>query len=383
MSLSIVADENIPAIEHYLDGQASVRRISGRDIQRAELDGVDALLVRSVTRVDADLLRGSSVKFVGTATSGVDHVDRDYLREQGIGFAYAPGSNANSVVEYVLAAIAAVPGKLEQVLAGGSVGIVGHGVIGKAVAARMAALGIDYRAYDPWLDQQSISHPATLPEVLSCDVVTLHPELTFEQPWPSFHLLGAAELGSLAGDCLLINASRGPVVDNTALLALLQTGAGPRVVLDVWEGEPQINHALLRQVSLGTSHIAGYSLDGKLLATRMLCEAFTTYMGLVLPRRASPAGEPHALVLPGQLSPAESVRYLLQSRYRIDRDDALLRSATLGRTAARAAADFDLLRKQYRERRELLGSAVHGVTSAARELVLGLGCVPVVPGAGA
>jgi erythronate-4-phosphate dehydrogenase len=149
VTLCILADENIPAVEYYFGADTAVRRIGGRVLQRSHLQGVDILLVRSVTQVNEALLHDTSVKFVGTATSGVDHIDQDYLRQRGIGFAHAPGSNANSVVEYVLAAIAAVSDKLEQLLTGGTVGIVGYGVIGSAMAARLGALGIPYQVYDP------------------------------------------------------------------------------------------------------------------------------------------------------------------------------------------------------------------------------------------
>ena len=180
MTLHVLSDENIPAVEHFLGDWGVVSRFRGRDLRAADLVGVDVLLVRSVTEVNEELLADSAVKFVGTATSGVDHIDRDYLDQQGIGFAHAPGSNANSVVEYVLAAIAAVPGKLEQLLAGGSVGVVGYGHIGSMLSDRLRALGIEHRVYDPWLDQQLINQPASLMEILACDVVTLHPELTRE-----------------------------------------------------------------------------------------------------------------------------------------------------------------------------------------------------------
>ena len=383
MSLSILADENIPAVEHYFGGGVAVRRVGGRKLQRSHLQGVDVLLVRSVTQVNEALLHDTSVKFVGTATSGVDHIDLDYLRQQGIGFAHAPGSNANSVVEYVLAAIAAVTDKLEQLLAGGSVGIVGYGVIGNAMAARLRALDIHYQVYDPWLDDKAISNPASLASVLGCEVVTLHCELTRQQPWPSFHLLGESRLACLLPDGLLINASRGPVVDNQAMLALLETGRAPATVFDVWEGEPRLQHALLRQVTLGSAHIAGYSLDGKLQATRILSDAAAVQLGLALPDQVSPAGEPAALVVPEALAGVALLRHLLEARYDIRRDDALLRSATLGQDIARAGLDFDLLRKQYRERRELVGSPVYGdFQQGDIELVRGLGCVPMATEAG-
>jgi erythronate-4-phosphate dehydrogenase len=379
VSLSILADENIPAVEHYLGALGCVQRVSGRTLAPAQLQGVDVLLVRSVTRVDETLLAGSSVRFVGTATSGLDHIDRDYLTRQGIAFAYAPGSNANSVVEYVLSAIAAVGVTLEKLLTGGVVGIVGYGIIGKAVAARLKALGVHYRVYDPWLDQNTVSHAVSFDEILECDVVSLHPELTTEKPWPSHHLLGSVELKCLRPDALLINASRGPVLDNAALLSLLDRGVGPQTVLDVWEGEPDISSPLLQRVALGTAHIAGYSLDGKLLATRMLSEAVTARLQLPAPPRESPADDAPALVVSDTLSKAELVRYLLQSRYDISQDDALLRRAILGnREASGRGPGFDQLRKAYRERRELVGSVVYGALRVPGqvELIRALGCIP-------
>ncbi|MEE4146146.1 MAG: 4-phosphoerythronate dehydrogenase [Halieaceae bacterium] len=381
MTLRILADENIPAVEHYAAGLGTVGRFSGRSLQPEQLAGVDVLLVRSVTRVDARLLDNSGVRFVGTATSGVDHIDRDYLRQRGIGFQYAPGSNANSVVEYVLAAIAAVPGHLERVLEGAPVGIIGFGVIGRAVAARLDALGINCCACDPWLDQATIDRPASLAQVLDCAVVTLHAELTDRDPWPSRHLLDRAALDRLGDTSLLINASRGPVVDNRALLALLARGNGPDTVLDVWEGEPAIEHELLRRVRYGTPHIAGYSLDGKLLATRMLVQAMALALRLDWLDPGSAAGEPAPLQIAPQETGAALLRSIISQRYDITADDAALREATLGLDAGAAAAGFDRLRREYPERREILGSRVSGQAAGAREqrLLAGLGCLAGSP----
>lgn len=221
MTLQVVADENIPALETVLGAVASVTRLPGRSISREQLQQADALLVRSVTQVNADLLEGTSVGFVGTATSGFDHVDRDWLNTAQIDFAHAPGSNANSVVEYVLAAIGHVDDYLERLMTGGTVGIVGYGQIGKTLARRLSALGISYRISDPWLPANSGDNRAELDEVLACDVICLHPELTRRQPWPSYHLLGRHALNTIGQGQLLINASRGPVIDNKALLERL------------------------------------------------------------------------------------------------------------------------------------------------------------------
>jgi erythronate-4-phosphate dehydrogenase len=380
VTLTILADENIPAVESHLGAFARIQRCSGREVNRSLLKGVDVLLVRSVTRVDEALLRGSTVRFVGTATSGFDHIDRSYLARAGIGFAYAPGSNANSVVEYVMAAIASVDDKLEQLLAGGSLGIVGYGTIGKAVAARFRALGIQCRISDPWLDQSTIPHSADLSAVLACDVVTLHAELTTAQPWPSYHLLGRDALQRLRPDGLLINACRGPVIDNPALLAHLELQQGPATVLDVWEGEPAIDAALLAQASLGTAHIAGYSWDGKLQATRQLSTALAAHLGLPSPARTAAAVDADVapIAVPNNLSTVQLIRFLLQAQYDIRLDDALLREAvSAGATAANNGASFDTLRKSYRQRRELAGSRILGLCSEEHlGLAQALGCIP-------
>jgi erythronate-4-phosphate dehydrogenase len=383
VKLRILADENIPAVEYYLGALGIVTLANGRALTAAQLEEIDVLLVRSVTRVDAGLLQKSRVKFVGTATSGFDHIDRDYLASRAIGFAHAPGSNANSVVEYVLAAIAAIAGKLEQLLAGGIVGLAGYGYIGKALAARLGQLGIRYRIHDPWLAQHTIAQASTLQSVLECDVVSLHTELTSAQPWPSVHLLGERELEHLRPDALLINASRGPVVDNRALLERLQRGGGLHTVLDVWEGEPRVDAALLELVTLGSAHIAGYSLDGKLLATRMLADALYQHLDLPPLDTGSPIEQTKPLVVPQGLSGAGLIRFLVQSRFDIRKDDALLREAVAqDQVQASAGKRFDALRKSYRERRELAGSVVSGAGLTPEQLVLvrALGCV--VGGAG-
>jgi erythronate-4-phosphate dehydrogenase len=380
-AVHILADENIPAVEHYAGASATVSRFSGRELGTEQLSGVDVLLVRSVTRVNAELLEGSNLRFVGTATSGIDHIDRDYLQQRGIGFSYAPGSNANSVVEYVLAAIAASGDHLERTLSGAPVGIVGYGVIGKAVAARLRALDVQFRVYDPWLDTADIKHATSLSGILECGVITLHAELTRKQPWPSYHLLAEAELAEIPTDSLLINASRGEVVDNVALSALLARGVGPDTVLDVWEGEPQIDSALLRQVEFGTPHIAGYSLDGKLLATQMLLEAMAGHLKLPWIDPGSAAGTAPALLVPEDASTAALLRAVVTQRYDIHSDDSALRTATLGANPAAAAGGFDQLRRNYPERREILGSrlAPGEVTVGAQGLLSALGCVPGGP----
>lgn len=383
MSLTIIADENIPAVEDYLGALGKVVRVPGRALTRAQLADVDILLVRSVTRVDESLLAGTAVRFVGTATSGIDHIDRDYLARSGIAFAHAPGANANSVVEYVLAAVAAVADSLERLLAGGRVGIVGYGNIGRALAARLDALDIHYHVFDPWLDLRTVPNAAELDDILDCDVVSLHPELCTNQPWPSHHLLGRAELARLGAGSLLINASRGSVVDNAALRECLQRAQTFAAVLDVWEDEPDVDPALLDRVVFGTAHIAGYSLDGKLLATRMLADAVLAELGEAASAGRDSAQFAASLRVPPGLAGAGLVRSLIDSRYDIRVDDGLLRqSVAAAPLAEQRRAAFDQLRRSYRDRRELSGSVVEDLAPHQVPLARALGCIPCSGGSG-
>lgn len=375
MTLEIYADENIPGLREYLGDAVNITFFSGRELTAAQLRDADALLVRSVTRVQRELLQGTPVRFVGSATSGFDHIDQAYLQAAGIAFSHAPGSNANSVVEYVLAAIAADEDRLERLLAGGRVGIVGYGHVGRALARRLLALDISHCFYDPWLDPLDAPGGTDLDEILGCDVVSLHCELTLAEPWPSYHLLDGDTIARLANGALLINASRGSVIAQAALLRRLVDGT-LRAVLDVWEGEPDIDTALLQHVQIGTAHIAGYSADGKALATHMLCDALAAHFNLAdIPRGQFLPARPSLQVRQGA-SGATLLRSLVQAQYDIRMDDALLRDCAAQSAGEQLSRGFDMLRKGYRLRRELAGSTVHatGLSADDRRLIAALGC---------
>jgi erythronate-4-phosphate dehydrogenase len=255
--------------------------------------------------------------------------------------------------------VGAVDQKLEQLFTGGTVGIIGYGNIGRLLACRLAELRINYLVYDPWLDPELISNPASLPDVLHCDVVSIHAELTHKEPWPSYHLLGCDELAQLAQNSLLINASRGAIVDNAALQQRLGEHDAPIAILDVWEHEPRVSETLLSEVRFGTAHIAGYSRDGKLLATQMLRDALLSSSNTV--SRASEQASGAALPdirLPNGLGGAALLRALLLSNYTVLEDDRLLRESVVGISEEKRAANFDRLRKGYRSRREVYGARV-------------------------
>ena len=372
--LRIVADANMPGLDG-IPGLA-VDYQEGRSICREHLANADALLVRSVTRVDENLLAGTGVRFVGTATSGFDHVDRAYLAGAGIGFSHAPGSNANSVVEYVLAAIATIDDFLEQLLAGEKVGVVGYGHIGKLLCQRLTALKIDFCCYDPWLDDSVVANACSLDKVLASRVITLHPSLILESPWPSRHLLSTPELAQITAGQLLINASRGEVVDNRALALHLRDQPEAPVVLDVWEGEPALDPRLLDKVAIGTAHIAGYSLDSKLKATRVLLTAMVGHLAIpeLSPGNLDDGAEELSVDLPGEH--AQALRSLLGARYQIMEDDRRLRVVAdmAAGDSRQLAAGFDKLRKDYPVRRELAGSRVYATNGSAADLLRALDC---------
>lgn len=372
--MKIVADRNIPAVESLFATIGTVEIVDGRTVTAADIADADVLLVRSVTRVDEALLARSQVRFVGSATSGRDHIDEPFLRAAGIGFASAPGSNARSVVEYVLAAICDAGDTLERLLRGGTLGIVGYGHVGSVLASLCDALGVRHCVFDPWLS--AVPAAASLSQVLQCDVVSLHCELTTQEPWPSYHLLGKPELAQLRKGSLLINSCRGAVVDNKALLETLLDAPGFSVVLDVWEGEPVIDQHLLEQVTRGTPHIAGYSYDGKLAATKLLYRAVVNHFSLAPAAHATAPHPATNISLPAHYGLAQSVRHLIQARYAIAEDDERLRACTSGVEPAAAGHNFDRLRREYPVRRELLGSTVDyaGSDAAVLRAASALGC---------
>lgn len=368
--IRLLADENIVGLEALPRDSVSVTTTSGRQLCKDQLEGFDALWVRSVTQVDEDLVAGSGLRFVGTATAGLEHINQTVLRDLGIAFAAAPGSNANAVVEYVLAALAELGEPWERLEQGACLAIVGYGQVGQRLASVARDMGWTLRIYDPWYAQQLQSLSGEQPgapelcsyeDVLQATVISLHTSLHSDDPWPSYHLFDDSALGRLSSSQWLINAARGAVIDNTALRRHLGA-SGVNCVLDVWEGEPCFDAALLTlpQLRLATPHVAGYSWDAKLQATRMLYAAMSQ-LGLV-DQPLLTVGDRGVEIQPVQESSAESprttlelMRALLAQRYSIAEDDQRFRSLGDLPDAARALG-FDRLRKEYPQRRELRGS---------------------------
>nr|WP_237729971.1 4-phosphoerythronate dehydrogenase PdxB [Lelliottia aquatilis] len=340
----------MPYARELFSRLGDVKAVPGRPIPLAELDDADALMVRSVTKVNETLLSGKSVKFVGTATAGTDHVDDAWLAQAGIGFSAAPGCNAIAVVEYVFSSLLMLGERDGFALKDRTVGIVGVGNVGGRLQKRLEALGIRTLLCDPpRADRGDEGDFRALDELVEqADVITFHTPLFKDGPYKSLHLADEVFIRRLKPGTILINACRGPVVDNAALLKCLEEGQDLSVVLDVWEPEPDLNVTLLNHVDVATAHIAGYTLEGKARGTTQVFEAYSAFIGN--PQQVSldsllPAPEFGRITLHGSLDES-SLKRLVHLVYDVRRDDALLRKV------AGTPGEFDKLRKNYLERRE-------------------------------
>jgi erythronate-4-phosphate dehydrogenase len=373
--MQIVADENIPLLDEFFSAFGPIARHPGRGIDRAALGDAEMLLVRSVTRVDRALLEGSRVRFVGTCTIGTDHLDLDYFAEAGIAWSSAPGCNARGVVDYVLGCLLALAETTGRPLAGLRYGVVGAGQVGGRLVQVLRGLGWPVLVCDPPRQAAEGGDFVELATILrECDVISLHTPLDVG----TRHLLGAEQLRALRPGAWLINASRGPVVDNAALKAHLSAGADLQVALDVWEGEPLADPELAALCRIATPHIAGYSLDGKLRGTAQIYHAYCAAMGLEERVRLADLLPPawlEAMALHAGASPEWALASLCRAVYDPRRDDADFRRLLVGDAAQRKAA-FDALRKHYPYRREIDGLRVRldGEAPRLAELVRALGC---------
>lgn len=279
--MRIVIDEKIPFLQDALEAMGhSVLPLPGVEISKESLCGAEALFVRTRTRCDASLLEGTEVRFIGTATIGYDHIDSAYCAQKGIEWTNAAGCNADAVLQYVQAVVYSWAKDNDIALRGLVLGIVGVGEIGSRVERWARSEGMRTVLNDPPRAARGEQGFSSLAEIAAqSDIITFHPTLNKGGDYPSYHLADAAFFSSLSRCKLFINASRGPVVDNRALLEVLQGNGTMAAVLDVWEDEPQISLSLLNKVYIASPHIAGYSAEGKINATRQVLEAFAAYCG--------------------------------------------------------------------------------------------------------
>ncbi|KAF1027743.1 MAG: Erythronate-4-phosphate dehydrogenase [Pseudomonas sp.] len=374
----IVADENIPLLDAFFEGFGEIRRVPGRSIDRATVEQADVLLVRSVTNVNRALLEGTPVRFVGTCTIGTDHLDLDYFQQAGIQWSSAPGCNARGVVDYVLGSLLTLAEIEGADLARRTYGVVGAGEVGGRLVKVLKGLGWNVLVCDPPRQAAEGGDYVSLEQIIEqCDVISLHTPLNKSGSGSTWHLFDHERLSRLKSGAWLINASRGPVVDNNALKQVLLAREDLQAVLDVWEAEPQVDVDLADLCVLATPHIAGYSLDGKQRGTAQIYQAFCAHLGQVPSIQLSdllPAPWLAGVSLNANADPAWALATLCRSVYDPRRDDADFRRSLVGTVEEQRKA-FDLLRKHYPERREIDGLSVRidGESAALSVIVSALG----------
>lgn len=353
--MKIVADKDIPLIEEYFSAAGEVLKLDGRQFTAEVVKQADVLIVRSVTPVDRNLLCGSKIRYVATITSGIDHIDIAYLNENDIGFCNAAGCNARSVAEYVLSSLCVLTAQYGIDLSNKTAAIIGCGHIGSIVERFFQTLGLKCLVYDPPLrDATGHDKYCELEDVYSADIITLHVPLTRGGDYPTWEMIDAGFLGRLKKDVILINTSRGEVIDEMALSAHLAGNGSARLVLDVWQGEPCIDPELLARASIGTAHIAGYSLDSKLRAvdsvSRQVCDYFNIEHNVDLMRNflESVVSE---ISLTDSPAADDALRLAVLASYDVRTDASALRQV-LEIAPERRGEYFDELRRDYRIRRE-------------------------------
>lgn len=320
--------------------------IAGRQIGVNDLKDVHALLTRTVTRVDAHLLQDSRIGFVGTASAGTDHIDTRYLSEHAISLASAAGCNAAAVADYVLDAIYQC-GRLESLISGATVGLVGYGAVGRQLATRLVRLGAIVKVYDPLIREAAADvHVCSLSEALSCSIVSLHAALHSDEPYPSFQMLDSEATAHVMSDAVFINAGRGGLVTEEALHRMGDRGV--TLVLDAWPDEPNLPSALLSKVAFATPHIAGYTATSKTNATDFLIEPLKRALNLTCALHQTDLGETRRIVMDlSEETDIGGLMTVMAAVTRLAQDDSEFRQSW---TRSPSPDNFESQRTNYRLR---------------------------------
>ncbi|MBN2163375.1 MAG: 4-phosphoerythronate dehydrogenase [Pontiellaceae bacterium] len=361
--MKIVCAETVLLGFEALSNAGKTEVIPDREITREHLMDADALVVRSKTRINRELLHDTPVKFIGTATAGSDHIDADYLASRGIYWCAAPGCNANSVSEYLIAGLLTLSKRHDFSLEGKTIGVIGCGNVGSRVVKKCEALGMRVLRNDPPLSAVS-ADPDFMPldELLPiADIVTLHVPLIKHKPWPTDRMADYVFFEHLKPGAIFINAARGSVCDYDALLSARANGAVSRMILDVWSPEPSFRTDVLKQADLASPHIAGHSYEGKLNGTiacyNELCNFFEIPKTWEI-AASLPAPDKAAIEVDCADREDEDVLHdIIRQVYDIEIDTRLIHEAAVHCEVDRAR-NFDALRKSYRMRREFMNTTV-------------------------
>ncbi len=370
--MNIFCEDTLLYAEPFLSDLGQLHFFSGATVTPSDIQTADALLVRSTTNVDEALLsQCQQLKFVGTGTAGTNHIDKAYLAERGIEPVHAGGCNAVAVVEYVLASIFALAAKRGGDLFQQKVGIVGVGHIGSLLDKRLTQMGIDTVLCDPPLQDKGDPRSFTsLEAVLDCDWITLHVPLVTSGPYVTTNMFSEEVLAQLRDNQVLINACRGEVVDNEALLKLKKAGKQFGLVMDVWANEPHILFDLVPYTDIATAHIAGHTLEGKGRGTEMLYQQLCQQFDLPLQHRLEnflPEIKNNQLSLVDSGARMPMLHNLVASVYDVESDSQHFRGIV------QSAQEFQAYRKKYAVRREFSSYSVKGGADSHASILAGLG----------
>ena len=351
--MKIIADENLAFTDYFFSEFGDIQHKAGRTLTHADVKDAEALLVRSVTQVNEDLIYNTALKFVGSATIGTDHLDIPLIEQQGITWSNAAGCNAQAVSEYIITALLKLQPELIHSNENFTLGIIGLGNVGSRLAVMAKLLGWNVIAFDPFETREHINQVDLNTLLKQADAISIHVPLTKYGEHPTSHLINAQALAEMKPNCILINSARGPVVEEVALIADIQK-TQRQVVLDVFEHEPEISEELLNLITLVTPHIAGYSLEGKARGTQMIYDAFCQEFNYI-PNKQFETQLPACEQLFKDQNLKEVLVKHLSKIYDISRDDQNLRACLKDGKVDQKA--FDHLRKTYPLRREW---AAHG-----------------------
>lgn len=347
--LRIVADKHIPFLKGVLEPFTEIRYLNGSEIDKKAISDADALIIRTRTKCTHELLSGTSVKFIGTATIGFDHIDTGFCESQNIVWANAPGCNSSSVQQYMAAALLKIAREFRFRLGGKTIGIIGVGNVGSKVEKFCKALGMNILLYDPPRARREgakgFSDINTL--LAESDIISLHVPLAFVGEDKTYHMINERMIKKMKKGVWMVNTSRGEVADTSSLKKSLKAGRLAGVVADVWENEPDIDQDLMQKTFIATPHIAGYSVDGKANGTSMIVSELADFFELPL-KEWYPSDLPLPPVTEININGKgrhleDIVREAVEHTYNISEDDFRLRFSP---------AEFEKQRGEYPVRRE-------------------------------
>lgn len=346
--MKIVADDKIPFLRGALEPWAEIIYVPGKEIRNEVIRDADALLIRTRTKCTEELLRNTTVKFIGTATIGFDHIDAQYCEKQKIKWTNAPGCNSSSVQQYITAALLKLSHDYQFNLKDKTIGIVGVGNVGSKVEKIARILGMNVLLNDPPREREEGKYKfVLLGNILHhSDIITVHVPLNFVGEDSTYHLFNEESFKKMRKGTWFINSSRGEVVDTGSIKAFILR-AKINAVLDVWENEPDIDPELMSGAFIATPHIAGYSTDGKANGTAMVVNSLCSFFNLPLknwyPENVPAPAHPEITINGSGKSEEDVIREAVSHTYNILEDDTRLRLSP---------ADFEKQRGEYPLRRE-------------------------------